>query len=247
MQINSSFTGKTYDMTVYIPEVEPPSEGFPVYYVLDGLSYFSFVRDVIRLQQQNSSRTGVTPGIVIGICHQKEEMRTQRFIDFTGPAEKLMVPEHAKGKLPEGFGGADLFFQFLHGELKPFVEAQYPINRGMQTIFGHSLAGYFSLWCLFNQPSSFQNYIAISPSVWWNGEELLGMGEQFIKAGRTEGQRVFLAVGEKEGFMVEGTGKIDALLKEHLPVEFYVAPEENHASVLPTVLSRGIRFCLRDS
>ncbi|SHT60268.1 Ferri-bacillibactin esterase BesA [Mycobacteroides abscessus subsp. abscessus] len=241
--INSKFTHKTYDIEVYIPEIAPSCEGFPIYYVLDGLSYFSFVRDTVRIQQLNSPKTKVSPAIVIGICHQKEEMRSQRFIDFTAPAEKLVMPEHAKGKLPEEFGGAERFFQFINSELKPRIEDQFPVNKAAQTLFGHSLGGYFALWSLFNHPISFQNYISISPSVWWNGEELIGMGQRYLENRAKDEKRLFLAVGEQEGFMVESARKVEALLKEHLTLERYVAPEENHASVVPTVVSRAIRFC----
>lgn len=244
MKIYSKYTERTYDIHLYIPETEPPDAGFPIYFVLDGLSYFSFVRDVVRLQQANQRKTGVAPAIVIGICHQKDEMRSQRFIDFTAPAEKLVTPEHAKGKLPDGFGGAEKFLRFIEDELKPIIEEHYPVNPKARSLFGHSLGGYFALWCLFNKATAFQNYIAISPSVWWNDEELVRMGRQFIENGESNGRnRVFIAVGEQEGFMLAGAAKMEALLKEQLELEHYIAPEENHSSVVPTVLSRAIRFC----
>ena len=244
-RITSEYTKIAYDIEVYIPETEPPCDGFPIYYVLDGLYYFSFVRDVIRIQQLNGSKTKVAPAIVIGICHKQEEMREQRFIDFTAPSEKLIVPEHAKGKLPKGYGGAEQFMKFIELELKPHIEKQYPVDLKAQNLFGHSLGGYFALWCLFTYPTAFHNYIAISPSVWWNDEELLNMGRLFFENGANNRKNhVFIAVGGHEGFMVNGAEKIGALLNDnHLNMEIYIAPDENHASVVPTVVSRAARFC----
>lgn len=247
-QLTSKYTNKTYDIEIYIPETELPSEGLPIYYVLDGLYYFSFVRDVVRIQQLNRGKTGVNPAIVIGICHQKEEMREQRFIDFTAPAKHVIMPERAKGKLPIGYGGAERFFKFIELELKPYIEQHYSVNRQAQYLFGHSLGGYFALWCLYTNPRAFKNYIAISPSVWWNSEELLNMAHLLVENGASHGKHhVFIAAGEHEGFMVEDANRIRALLNEHhLSTELYIAPDENHASVVPTVVSRAVRFCSRN-
>lgn len=240
--LTSTFTDTTYDIKVYIPQEQVPTDGFPIYYVLDGLSYFGFVRDGIRLQQLNTTKTSVNSAIVVGICHKEEEMRLKRFIDFTAPTKKLIVPDHAKGKLPESYGGAEKFYQFIDQELMPIIEAQYPVDRHHQTLFGHSLGGYFALWCLFTHPTKFANYIAISPSIWWNGQELLNMAKQFIVNERKN--RIFIAVGEREGFMVNDATTIASLLNNAgLITESYVASDENHASVVPTVLSRALRFC----
>lgn len=244
-QLASAFTKATYQIDVYIPDTKGPEEGFPIIYVLDGQSYFSFIRDIIRLQQQNQVKTHIQPAIVVGIGHQSEKKREQRFIDFTAPAEKLIEPEHGKGKLPEGFGGAELFSQFLEKELKPYLEERYLYNREQQILFGHSLGGYFALWCLFTNTAAYSAYLAISPSVWWNGEELFHMAKSFfIKGASRRSNRVFLAVGEKEGHMVEGAKRMECLLRENeLPVEIYIGPDENHASIVPTVASRGLRYC----
>lgn len=243
--INSRFTNITYDIKVYMPEGKAPAEGFPVHYVLDGLSYFEFVKDTVRLQQLNRKKTGTSPAIVVGICHKKEEMRERRFIDYTAPAENLYMPPHARGKIPALYGGAEQFYRFIEQELIPMIEAEYPVNPEQRTLFGHSLGGYFALWTLFTQGEKFKHIIAISPSIWWNGEELMDMGARFIANGGAErDSSIFIAVGECEGFMVEDAKKMSAMLEvAGLQVACYVAPEENHASVVPTVVSRAVRFC----
>ena len=240
--LTSTFNNTTYDIKTYIPKEQVPADGFPVYYVLDGLSYFDFVKDGIRLQHLNAVKTGVSSAIVVGICHKEEEMRPKRFIDFTAPTKNLIIPDHAKGKLPDGYGGAEKFYQFINQELMPIIKAQYPVNCEHQTLFGHSLGGYFALWCLFTHSTKFLNYIAISPSIWWNGQELLNMAKHFIANERKN--RIFIAVGGREGFMVNDATTMASLLADcGLITESYVAPDENHASVVPTVLSRALRFC----
>ncbi|WAA09181.1 alpha/beta hydrolase-fold protein [Fervidibacillus albus] len=243
--IHSKYTNADYDINVFMPDSEVPIDGFPVIYVLDGLSYYSFARDTIRLQYINSKKTGIIPAIIVGIGHKKNEMRQRRFIDFTGPAEQLIVPHHAKGKIPEEYGGAEQFLSFIENELKPLVEQKYSINKREQSLFGHSLGGYFALWCQFTHPSLFQNYIAISPSVWWNEKELLNMCTTYCMEKKHSNRHTFIGVGEKEGFMVDDAQEIVKILLSHQhSTEYYVAPEENHASVVPTVISRAFRFVL---
>ena len=239
LTITSKFTNTTYCIEMFVPQSKAQVSGFPVYYVLDGQNYFPFMEQVIRLQHLRGNKTGVHGAIVVGIGHLEEEAREKRFIDFTAPTDTLTIPYHAKGKLPEAYGGAEQFMQFLHKELMPIISQQLNVNMQKQILFGHSLGGYFALWALCNYPNVFHDYIAISPSVWWNGEELLSMANE---SELTEA-KVFIGVGEKEGHMVQGAENIAAILKMRgFDVESYVAQDENHASVVPTVISRAVRF-----
>lgn len=236
--ISSINNDYTYGIQVFVPDEPVPADGFPVVYVLDGLGYFHFLRDAVRLQCRNAPRTGVGAAVVVGICHDEDSMRMRRFYDFTAPATEYSFPKRMASRIPEKVGGGTDFQRFIEEELKPKIEAEFPINRNKQTLFGHSLGGYFVLWNLLNA-ASYQNYIAISPSLWWNDHELM---KQSLKQ-ECEGHRLFIGVGEKEGFMVEDArlfaGKMRSL---KMNIDYYMAEEENHASVVPTVMSRALRF-----
>jgi predicted alpha/beta superfamily hydrolase len=244
--LSSVHANYTYTIQVYIPETEPPETGFPIHYVLDGLFYFGLVKDIVRLQSRNTPKTNVAPAIVVGIGHDKPSMKKRRFYDFTAPAERLIPPDHAKDLKIDQYGGAEAFSQFIELELKPFIKDKLalPINPEQQTLYGHSLGGYFTLWSLFTRPQNFQNYLAISPSTWWNGEEIFHYANEFIQqVTRTDVKKIFIAVGEKEGFMVDGAKRLyDLLNGNRFPTGLYIAPEENHASVVPTTLSRALRY-----
>ena len=233
--IESKYTNYQYDIQVYVPEQPAPEAGFPIIYVLDGSGYFHYVADSVRLQSRNMPKTGVKAAIVVGICHDESEMRTRRFYDFTAPAAEYKYPKRMNARIPEQVGGGTDFQQFIEEELKPKIEAEYPVNCDEQTLFGHSLGGYFVLWNLLNA-DSYHHYIAISPSVWWNDHELMKMPF------KQEGSKIFITVGEKEGHMVRDAEMFAEIIGD---AEFYVAPEENHASVVPTVVSRALRFVNR--
>ena len=239
--INSKNTNYQYDISVFVPNMEPPEEGFPIIYVLDGRRYFNFAKQTINLQFRNSPKTNVEGAIVVGIGHQEKGESLRRFLDFTAPANEYHFPEHTKGKWDDlkELGGAENFSRFIEEELKPNIESSYPINKNKQTIYGHSLSGYFVLWSYLTKNECFQTYLAVSPSLWWNAEELFQYLEQ---EGLKENCSTFIIVGEQEGFMVTDAIRFYDRLPTCETKQLYIAPEENHASVVPTTMSRAFRF-----
>lgn len=98
------------------------------------------------------------------------------------------------------------------------------------------------LWQLFHQTSSYQCYIAISPSIWWNEHELLHHAPAFIKNNQEIKAKLFIGVGELETFMVDDAQQFADKLQNVMDISFYEGREENHASIVPTIMSRAIRF-----
>lgn len=241
--LNSVYTDYTYTIRIFIPEYIEKADQLPIYYILDGSSYFTFANQTIKLQCLNSPKTKVCPAIVVSIEHG-EDMRDRRFYDFTAPAKVYIYPQRLlqKGKVRKN-GGATKFTQFLMRELKPAIHEKFP-NHGDEIIFGHSLAGYYVLWLLFMNKHYFDRYIAFSPSIWWNQYEIENLAQSFINDQDCKVSPLFVAVGSEEGFMVEDSEKMHELLQPRFMnnISFYKAEDENHASVVPTAISRAMRF-----
>lgn len=127
----------------------------------------------------------------------------------------------------------------------PVVTQKYQVDVEKQALFGHSLGGLFVLWTLFKRPDLFQYYLASSPSIWWNDHELFTYAEQYYKNAVThENRKLLITVGSEETFMVDDANQLFISLQsmEQLEVKLYIAPEENHASVVPTIMSRAFRY-----
>lgn len=240
--LNSVYTDYTYTIRIFIPEYIEKADQLPIYYILDGSSYFPFASQIINLQSSNAPKTKVSPAIVVSIEHG-EDRRDRRFYDFTAPAKTYVYPERFQNRDVRKNGGAKKFTEFLMKELKPIVHQKFP-SHGAEIIFGHSLGGYYALWLLFMNAAYFDRYIAFSPSIWWNQYELEKLALPFIKAKDFSPSPLFIAVGGKEGFMVEDSDKMYQLLQPSFQnnIAFYKAEDENHASVVPTAMSRAIRF-----
>ncbi|MNP76073.1 hypothetical protein D3C76_1732460 [compost metagenome] len=73
--------------------------------------------------------------------------------------------------------------------------------------------------------------------------------EHWCKHGQTirsEKRKLLITVGSEEAFMVDDAkglfSKLSAYSLPNLEIEHYVAPNENHASVVPTIMSRAFRL-----
>ncbi len=76
----------------------------------------------------------------------------------------------------------------------------YPLNSREQTLYGHSLGGLFVLSVMFKHPDAFKNYVASSPSIWWDKKSVLKDEAGFVAKANsaTTPLRVLICVGAKE-------------------------------------------------
>ncbi|MDM5155911.1 alpha/beta hydrolase-fold protein [Bacillus sp. DX1.1] len=249
--MHSKKDNRQYQIYVSKPKQPAPPSGYPVIYVLDGNAFFQTFQEAVRVQSVRSEKTGVIPAIIVGIGYPVEEnfAAAYRFYDFTLPSSSLTLPPRPDGKPWPKTGGANVFFDFIQEELKPQINKQFQIDCKRQTIFGHSLGGLFALYVLFTNINAFQTYFISSPSIWWNNQSILEKESAFInELDKVDSEiGVFLTVGslEKDHMVLDANALSERLVDlqhSRLRFAFHEADGENHASVIPTVLSRALRF-----
>jgi predicted alpha/beta superfamily hydrolase len=98
-------------------------------------------------------------------------------------------------------GGGDAFEAFLVDELKPFIEARYPVDPARSVLYGHSLGGLFAATVLERHPGAFSGYLLASPSIWANPSLIEGARRMAPLPGPT---RVFIGYGVEEGPSMSG-------------------------------------------
>jgi predicted alpha/beta superfamily hydrolase len=211
------------------------------------------------MNAQRADVTGVPHAVVVGIAYPNTDLydRARRTFDFTfGPA----VSEPDDSSLAVGGGAA--FVDFLEMAIKPLVEHEAPICQINQTLIGHSLGGLFALSVLIRRPGSFRNYIASSPSIWWDprgfqvADPPPANTSVFLCAGEYEqalppwmnrdavAERILLR--REERGMVRNARELATLLAASgLRAEFQEFPGEDHASAALMAINRGLRFALR--
>ena len=180
----SHVLGDTRRINVYLPEhYGDPKRSFPVLYLLDGGEAEDF-HHITGLAQINAAYGFGQEVIVVGI------EGVDRRHDLTSPSTVASDLKAAPTS-----GGADAYRRFLVDELKPWVAAHYHAN-GRSGLIGESLAGLFTLQTLLETPASFDDYIAVSPSLWWNAGALAAGARNDLARGVFRGKRLVLAFDE---------------------------------------------------
>lgn len=196
--ISSKFHAQDYLIQVYKPKAEAPKDGYEVVYILDGNATFPYASLKAQGMDKNS-RANKTPPLIVAIGYTAKELFDvkARSFDYTPPYNgELKFPEN-RGSSQFTQGGADKFYSFIQKQLKLVIEKNYHINKQKQTLFGHSYGGLFTLYAFLNHSEDFQNFVAASPSIWWNDFFILNQ----LKNKNLEVKnptRLYLSVGEIE-------------------------------------------------
>lgn len=233
----------SYKVTVSIPQEEAPSKGFPTLYVLDGNAYGIMCKEIVTLQGQRSDKTGVPAMIIVSIGYDVNEIHPPlRVYDFTPPSSTFTLPPRPDGIPWPMHGGAKQFLQFIEQVVQPFVHEQASVDVHQQILFGHSLGGLFALYVLFERPELFQGYISCSPSIWWNARDILNYVQEDCLS---NDKKLFIAAErERRNDMYDNALNLYERLSVNYPqtVAFNAPENENHMSIVPTILSEAFRY-----
>jgi predicted esterase len=148
-----------------------------------------------------------------------------------------------EGGVTYGGGGAK-FQAFLTEELRPFLEAKYPLDPRKAILYGHSFGGLFAANVLADSPESFDGYVIGSPSVWIDPQVLA----KLAGAAKRNGHRIFVAVGEEEDLkMLDGASQLAATLTaapSSFKVEKRVFAGEGHISYYPLLTQAAFTWLM---
>lgn len=233
VEIESKILNEKRVLNIYLPEGynEKDTIHYPVIYLLDGSADEDFIHVVGLVQFDNFSWVNLLPKtIVVGIAN------VDRQRDFTYPT----TIEKDKKDYPTT-GNSAKFITFLEKELQPFITKQYKVNA-TKTLLGQSLGGLLATEILFTKPTLFNQYIIVSPSLWWDNESLLAKKPMFAALpGKTN---VYIAVG-KEGKIMERDAKtLYNLLHKYknLNTGFQYFPNKNHATIYHEALYKAFEW-----
>ncbi|MGQ9371046.1 alpha/beta hydrolase [Azospirillum sp. A39] len=260
--LRSGRTGENYRIFLVRPAVPAPPGGHPVIYLLDGNATVPMMEAARESPAMAAFRDAVIVGVGYPVDGPFDVVR--RYRDLTPPTPPELMPPLRDGGAPPATGGEDDFLAFLETGVRPAVEARVPVDRGRQTLFGHSLAGRFVLHVLFTRGALFQTYVAADPSVWWNGRSILGEMAAFLDRARTErtaisasllietsgrkAQRPDVAAETAERLIRLRSGEngrdVAAALAgvPGLTVSFRTFAEETHGGMLPLAVADALPF-----
>jgi len=193
ISIQSKILKEERVLNVYLPQHYSADslKTYPVIYLLDGSKDEDFIHIAGIVQFGSFSWINMLPEtIVVGIAN------VDRKRDFTYPSQNTLDQE----EFPTS-GKSAHFIQFLEEELQPFIAANFKTSEE-KTLIGQSLGGLLATEILFKKPELFDNYVIVSPSLWWDDEKLLNAPTPSF----TSSKSIYIA-GGKEGEVMERTAK----------------------------------------
>jgi len=243
-ELTSTLLGEKRIVNIYLPEGYNKNDSiqYPVVYLLDGSADEDFIH-IAGLYQYNSFSwiNRVPLSIVVGIA------TVDRRRDFTFPT----TIEKDKKASPTS-GQSQQFINFIEKELQPFIQNKYKAT-GTKTLIGQSLGGLLATEILLSKPTLFNQYIIISPSLWWNNGSLLQMDSPLLNESFSQNTNVYIGVG-KEGLTptdVPRVMEVDANLladkiknskSKNVRVYFDYLPQEDHATIMHQAVMNALRI-----
>ncbi len=188
--VHSATLGETRPYLVYTPpsygDTTASPQRYPVLYLLDGDAHFQSVTGLIQILGTGVNGTYVVPEMIVVAIPNTDRTRD-------------LTPTHTEtgfdGQPNPGFrtsGGMLKFFTFIRTELIPRIEAQYR-TMPFRVFVGHSLGGITTINALYEIPQTFNAYVAIDPSLWWDNQTLLRKAKNYFETARLEGKVLYVA------------------------------------------------------
>ncbi|MCM2129958.1 alpha/beta hydrolase [Larsenimonas rhizosphaerae] len=191
LQVDSTDMQRHYSFWIATPRRAPPPEGHPIIYLLDG----NAALDDTPAWLLNRMAAATPPVIVyLGYATDKRFDVRARQEDYTPSLpQQGIFQSHGRPS-----GGVETFIATLVGTWLPMIERAVPINSMNRYFWGHSYGGLCVLYTMMTRPWLMSHFIAASPSLGWNGNQLAGMARQFsAPAGCIPA--LWLLRGEEEG------------------------------------------------
>ncbi len=223
---------------VYVPsDYDPEGQPVAVMYLMDGKGHFLHTSGVVEfLKRQNR----IPRMMIVAIPNTQDRTR-----DLTPTIE---VDEQAKKNFPTA-GGANKTLSFIRDELIPHIEGNYNVNK-YRVLVGHSFGGIFAVNALLTDPEVFDSYISISPSMWWDQQNLVERAETFLDTKPDLDAFFYMTMGDEGGSMLGGAMKLAALFEEKSPEnfgwDFKVMKEETHGSIPHRSTYYGLEAIFKD-
>ncbi len=190
-EIHSKLLNENRTILIGLPQDYHRSrQKYPVLYLLDGEFFFEQALAAVRFLSELGyiRNQPIPPMIIVGIVN------VDRNRDYT----PTFAPQQAGGLEFPTSGRAGKFSEFLKAELFPFIDSNYR-TQPYRILSGWSLGGLFTVYAYLEHPDLFSAYIAMSPSLWWDGDLYVKRADSYLARGLISDKPLVVTIGTQEG------------------------------------------------
>ncbi|MCI4566660.1 alpha/beta hydrolase-fold protein [Lysobacter sp. CFH 32150] len=259
VELRSALLQRDYQLFVALPESyrTQPDRRYPVVFVTDANYAFPLIRAIGA--RVGAHGKGVQEFILVGLSYAKGDTpafsRRRDYTPTTG-APKDAEPD-ASGH-PPVHGEAERYRRFIAQEVFPLVASSYRSDMQRKIFAGHSYGALLGTHILFAEPTMFQHYILGSPSLWFDHDVMFAREQQYAAAHSDLPADVYFGIGgyeqanaasddprfSAEGDMVGDMHRFERALASrrypHLRIASDVIDGEDHLTVAPIIITRGL-------
>lgn len=257
-------SGRTYPVWVDVPASYADSDKpLPVVFLTDAGYSFPLVRSIRNLLGQRGRN--IEDFILVGLLpEQGLSSKESRNRDFT-PSNPLLDPQNQNkphAYSTEHYGEAAAYRDFIEGQVFPLIAQRYRADMSRKVFAGHSLGGLFGAYVMLTRPSMFQHYILGSPSFWFHQRGIYRFEEDYARQHQDLPAKVMMYIGSYEtlgpgprhfrntdmvGQMQQFERKLQSRGYPGLSIDSQVIGDEDHLTVYPALISRGLLWSLPGS
>jgi predicted alpha/beta superfamily hydrolase len=219
---------------------------YPVLYLLDGDAHFHSVTGLLQFLGTGINGNYLIPEMIVVAIPNTDRTR-----DLT-PTHVSKGFDGTEQPFLKTSGGMPDFFRFLKNELIPHIDSAYHTSP-YRILVGHSFGGITAINALYTMPETFNAYVSIDPSLWYDNQVLLKKAKDYFSKAKLENK--FLYLGQANTMQAEDTSRnlhFESILKFnsimesfnesgiHYKYKYY--SEDDHGSVPLITEYDALRF-----
>jgi len=243
--IHAESNNKDYELYIQLPaSYKKSTAAYPLIVVNDSRFAFPLASGAMQLMGDRV----VKEAIVVVISYSKgDDYTISRTRDYT-PTYSPNEPNGHSVAARQVSGHAGEYAAFLADQVIPLMQKNYRVDSKNKIFVGHSFGGLLGSYILVNRPEIFDHYIIGSPSLWYDKKVIFAMEKKYAEKHQSLKAHAMIYVDDNEGSqsnkMADDVFAFEKVLRSRnysgLNLQVEVLKDENHHSVFPGLLSRGL-------
>ncbi|WP_452222590.1 alpha/beta hydrolase [Lacinutrix chionoecetis] len=216
------------------PQYENTNILLPVLYMPDGGIKEDFPHIANTLAKLIADKH-IPPMLLVGIENTERGRDLTGFSNVQADAEYCPITDGAKN-----------FRAFITNELIPEINNKYR-TTDKKGIIGESLAGLFVMETFFTEPETFDFYIAMDPSLWWNDHYLEKEAPNLLQNFTDKEIKLWFAGSNTEDIAIHTKSlakTFESVAPENLTWKYSNEPNEKHHTIFRATKEKALIWTL---